>query len=43
MAGNCSEVEILDFAVVAQLVEHLIRNERVGGSIPLDGSRNFRV
>lgn len=31
-------------AVVAQLVEHFIRNERVGGSIPLDGSslKNFK-
>src|SRR5690606_41997443 len=30
---------IADFAGVAQLVEQLIRNEKVGGSTPLSGTR----
>ena len=34
--GQCSE--LLNTAGIAQLVEQLIRNEKVGGSIPLSGT-----
>jgi hypothetical protein len=30
-----------DWATLAQLVERLIRNQQVAGSIPAGGSRNF--
>ncbi len=37
--GEILEAEI--FAEVAQLAEHLHGKQKVGGSIPLLGSRNF--
>ena len=41
--NNLDNIIFLFFATVAQLVEQFIRNERVGGSSPLGGSKGEMI